>query len=169
MDLMNCTCVFNLVSIFMASFQYYSQSNHLLWEMICSLIFSDWLMSPGCCQIRICYPKYSPQEDLLLVQKCVEWKQASPDSSWAVGRHHLGLNGKSGVECTVLENRFFKTANMVKNPNRPKEVLWYSTNYTCAYNLWHRPSSYNFASFYGNRLMATRKILHTKIKRSLLA
>lgn len=78
-------------------------------------------MSLGCCQIRISYPKYSPQEDLPLVQKYAEWKKANPDSSWAVRRHHLGLNGKSGDEGTVLENRLKKNkTNLVKNPNNPK-------------------------------------------------
>lgn len=64
-------------------------------------------MSPGCCQIRICYPKYSPQQDLPLVQKYAEWKKAHPDSSWAVGKHHHGLNGKSGVECSFRKQIFF--------------------------------------------------------------
>lgn len=122
-DPMNCTCVFSLVTILVFSFQYYSQSNHFIWEMICSFIFSDWLMSPGCCQIRICYPKYSPQEDLPLVQKCTEWKKAGPDSSWAVGKHHLGLNGKSGVECSFGKQIFKKNVNIVKNPNNPEAVL----------------------------------------------
>lgn len=100
---MNCSQVHILVF----SFQYYSQLNHFIWEMICSFIFSDWLMSPGCCQIRICYPKYSPQQDLPLAQKYAEWKKANPDSSWAVGKHHHGLNGKSGVECSFRKQNFF--------------------------------------------------------------
>ena len=134
----NCKHVFSSVNILVFSFQYCSQSKHFIWEMICSFIFSDWLMSPGCCQIRICYPKYSPQQDLPLVQKYAEWKKANPDSSWAVGKHHHGLNGKSGVECSFRKQIFFLSAKIVKNSKKPKAVLWYSTNYIC-YNLCCRP------------------------------
>lgn len=89
-------------------------------------------------------------------------------SSWAVGKHHHGLNGKSGAECTVLENRFKKSANMLKSSNKPKAVLWYGTSYSCACNLCYIPQPFSF-SFYGNRLTATRKTLPTEIKRNLLA
>lgn len=55
---MNCKRIFSLVNILVFSFQYYPQWNHFTWEMIPSFIFSDWLMSLGCCQIRICYPMF---------------------------------------------------------------------------------------------------------------
>lgn len=113
-----------------------------------------------------------------LVQRCAEGKKANPfqlsgreAGSTIMGwMENQGLNGKSGVECTVLENTLKKTANMLNSSNKPKAVLWYRTNYICACNLCYIPQPQHFLFlFHGNRLTATRNILPTEIKRNLLA
>lgn len=104
-DPMNWT-VFSLVTVLDFSFQYSSQLNHSIWKMTGWFIFSDWLMSPGCCQIWTCHPQNSLPA-LPLVQKCAPWEKANPGSGWAAGKLCYGLNAESGVECSFRKQDFF--------------------------------------------------------------
>lgn len=140
---MHCKCCFSLVNILGFSFQYCSQWNHFTWEMICSFIFSDWLMSPGYCQIRICYPIF-PTTRLATGSK-VCWMKGGKSrfqlSSWGLSSR---VEWKIRSWMDGFRKQIKKKKPTAKISNEPKPVLWYSPHYICANDLCYRSQYYNF-------------------------
>lgn len=162
---MNRERLFSSVNILVFSFQCHSQLNHFTWEMISAFIFSDWLMSPGCCQIRLCHPIF-PTTRPATSSKCAEWKQANPlqlgrrkASSWAEWKIRSWMHG--------FRKQIHKMPTWLKSLANQSQccstvlIIFVPATYATYHNL--------IIFFNGNRLIATRNILHTKIKRNLLA